>query len=96
MEELSVHMCGMTSIDITKPGNNKANGIRKLLETPGIPIPEMIFVGDACFPGGNDYPAREAGVVSIQIRDPGGTKRVVETVIACLEIQRPGREEVRA
>jgi hypothetical protein len=50
----------------------------------GIAIGEMIFVGDALFPGGNDYPAKQAGVVSIQVRDPNETKRVVETIIACL------------
>ena len=44
----------------------------------------MIFVGDALFPGGNDYPAKEAGVESIQVRDPEETKRVIETIIACL------------
>jgi hypothetical protein len=44
----------------------------------------MMFIGDALFPGGNDYPAKQAGVVSIQVRDPNGTKRVVEAVIACL------------
>ena len=36
----------------------------------GIAIEEMIFVGDALFPGGNDYPAEQAGVVSIRVRDP--------------------------
>ena len=45
----------------------------------------MIFIGDALFPGGNDYPAKEAGVVSIRVRDPDETKRVVEAIIACLE-----------
>jgi hypothetical protein len=45
----------------------------------------MIFVGDALFPGGNDYPAKEAGVVSIRVRDPDETKRVIEAVIACLD-----------
>ena len=44
----------------------------------------MIFVGDALFPGGNDYPAKEAGVLSIQVRDPNESKRVIETIIACL------------
>jgi hypothetical protein len=39
--------------------------------------------GDALFPGGNDYPAKEAGVVSIQVRDPDETKRVIEAIIAC-------------
>jgi hypothetical protein len=44
----------------------------------------MIFIGDALFPGGNDYPAKEAGVVSIQVRDPDESKRVIEAIIACL------------
>ncbi len=50
----------------------------------GIAIDEMIFVGDALFPGGNDYPAEEAGVDSIRVRDPEETKRMIEAIIACL------------
>ena len=42
------------SIDITKPGIDKAYGIKKLYQTPGIAIDEMIFVSDALFEGGND------------------------------------------
>jgi hypothetical protein len=44
----------------------------------------MIFIGDALFPGGNDYPAQQAGVVSISVQGPHETKRVVEAIIACL------------
>ena len=82
--EFSVRLGGTTSIDITKPGIDKAYGIRKLRDTLGIAIDEMIYIGDALFPGGNDYPAKEAGALSIQVRDPDETKRVVETIIACL------------
>jgi phosphomannomutase len=82
--EFSVRMGGATSIDITKHGIDKAYGIRKLRDVLNITIEEMIFIGDALFPGGNDYPAKEAGVVSIRVRDPNETKRVVETIIACL------------
>lgn len=82
--EFSVRLGGTTSVDVTKPGIDKAYGIRKLRDTLGIAIQEMIFVGDALFPGGNDYPAKEAGVVSIQVRDPNESKRVIETIIACL------------
>ena len=57
---------GATSIDVTKPGIDKAYGIRKLRDILDIAIAEMIFVGDAMFPGGNDYPAKQAGVVSIE------------------------------
>jgi HAD superfamily hydrolase (TIGR01484 family) len=81
----SVELGGSTSIDVTRPGIDKAYGIKKLQHTLGIAIEEMIFVGDAIFPGGNDYPAKQAGVASIEVRDPDETKRVIEAVIACLE-----------
>lgn len=82
--EFSVRLGGTTSVDVTKPGIDKAYGIGKLRDTLGIAIPEMIFVGDALFPGGNDYPAEEAGALSIQVKNPHETKRVIETIIACL------------
>ena len=67
--EFSVRLGGSTSIDVTKLGIDKAYGIRKLRDMLGIAIPEMVFIGDAVFPGGNDYPAKEAGVYSIKVRD---------------------------
>jgi phosphomannomutase len=82
--EFSVRLGGATSIDVTKPGIDKAYGIGKLRDVLGIAIEEMIFIGDALFPGGNDYPAEQAGVVSIRVKDPDETKRVVETILACL------------
>ena len=86
--EFSVRLGGTTSVDVTKQGIDKAYGIKKLRDILGVAISEMIFIGDALFPGGNDYPAIEAGVVSIQVRDPSETKRVIEAIIACLESQR--------
>ena len=82
--EFSVRLGGTTSVDITKQGIDKAYGIRKLRDTLGVAIREMIFVGDALFPGGNDYPAKEAGALSIQVKNPHETKRVIETIVACL------------
>jgi phosphomannomutase len=93
--EFSVRLGGATSVDVTKAGIDKAYGIRKLRDILGIAIQEMIFIGDALFPGGNDYPAKEAGVVSIQVRDPEESKRVIEAIVACLHgaQQTPLREE---
>ena len=82
--EFSVRLGGATSIDVTKPGIDKAYGIKKLRETLGIEVNEMIYVGDALFPGGNDYPAKQAGVISIPVRGPDDTKLVIETMIAYL------------
>jgi HAD superfamily hydrolase (TIGR01484 family) len=84
LPEFSVRLGGTTSIDVTRPGIDKAYGIRKLRDVLGIPIDQMLFVGDAIFPGGNDYPALQAGAESIEVRDPDETKRVIEAIIACL------------
>jgi len=81
--EFSVGLGGTTSVDVTRPGIDKAYGIRKLEEVLHIDKPDMLFMGDALFPGGNDYPVKETGVTSIQVRDANETKRVIETIIAC-------------
>lgn len=81
----SVNLGGATSIDVTKPGIDKAYGINKLVEILGITKEEMIFIGDAIFPGGNDYPAKESGVISIPVRDPNQTRLAIEAIIACLD-----------
>jgi hypothetical protein len=85
LPEVSIGMGGSSSIDITRPGVDKAYGIGKLVEVLGIRIEQMMFVGDALFPGGNDYPARRTGVICIQVKGPEESKRVIETVIACMD-----------
>jgi len=84
--EFAVNLGGATSIDVTKKGIDKKYGIHKLRDVLDIKIKQMIFIGDAIFPGGNDYPAKEAGVFSICVSDPQETKRVVEGIIACLDV----------
>jgi hydroxymethylpyrimidine pyrophosphatase-like HAD family hydrolase len=85
LPEFSVHLGGATSIDITQRGIDKGYGVRKLRDLLRIEIYQMIFIGDALFPGGNDFPAKQAGALSIQVRDPHETKRVIETITACQE-----------
>jgi hypothetical protein len=82
--EFSVRMGGATSIDVTKPGIDKAYGIGKLRDILGISMKEMIYIGDALFPGGNDYPAEEAGVVCVPVRGPQETRPFTQAIIACL------------
>jgi phosphomannomutase len=73
-------MAGRTSIDITKGGIDKAHRIRKLRDIFGISLDEMIFVGDALFVGGNDYPVAEAGVNTVAVRGPTETKLVIKAI----------------
>jgi len=83
LPEFSVRLGGSTSIDVTLPGIDKAYGIRKLRDILTIAIERMLYVGDALFPGGNDYPVRETGAACIQVDNPHETRRVIETIIAC-------------
>ena len=59
---LEVRSGGSTSVDITRRGIDKAYGMRKLEEYTGIPLDEMLFVGDRLDPDGNDYPVKAMGV----------------------------------
>ena len=84
LPDFSVRLGGTTSVDVTLPGIDKAYGIGKLRDVLGIPIAQMLYVGDALFPGGNDYPVRGTGATCIQVRDPNESKRVIEAIVACL------------
>ena len=82
--EFSIRMGGATSIDVTKPGIDKAYGIGKLSETLDVSLKEIVYIGDALFPGGNDYPVEQAGVASILVKVPDDTNLVITTILACL------------
>jgi HAD superfamily hydrolase (TIGR01484 family) len=80
---LSINMGGATSIDITKEGVDKAYGLKRLRDESGIPLDAMMFIGDAIFPGGNDYPAKELGLDTVRVRDPQETLSVIAAIVAC-------------
>ncbi|MBN9190378.1 MAG: HAD-IIB family hydrolase [Microbacterium sp.] len=60
--DLEVRSGGSTSVDITHRGIDKAYGMQRLVEQTGIPLDEMLFVGDRLDPDGNDYPVLALGV----------------------------------
>lgn len=82
LPDFSIGLGGSSSIDVTRPGIDKAYGIGKLKEVLGIEIADMLFVGDALFEGGNDYPARRTGVDCIQVAGPSETQKVIEAIVA--------------
>lgn len=82
---LSVNLGGTTSIDVTRAGIDKGYGLRRLSEESGVPLAGMLFLGDAIYPGGNDYPAAELGIDTVRVRDVAETAAVVSAIIACLK-----------
>ncbi|MCL2782453.1 MAG: HAD-IIB family hydrolase [Propionibacteriaceae bacterium] len=75
--DLSVGAGGSTSIDITRRGVDKAYGLQHLSQQTGVPLDDMVFVGDRTEPGGNDYPVVQLGVATIPVTGWRDTMAVV-------------------
>lgn len=78
LPEFEVRTGGLTSVDVTKKGIDKAYGIKQIEKLLSISINQMLFVGDALYPGGNDYAAIEAGVDTFAVSGPEETKKLIE------------------
>ena len=79
--EFDIRVGGATSVDITRKGVNKAYGIMKLSQLLKIPISEIVFVGDALFYGGNDYPARTTGTDCVPVKGPEETAGFIRSFL---------------
>lgn len=65
--EFEVRVGGGTSIDVTKPGIDKAYGMQKLMALLEISKEDILFMGDRLAEGGNDYPVKAMGIDSIEV-----------------------------
>lgn len=81
LPDYSVRVNATTTIDITRKGITKAYGVRRYSEIIGMPISEMLYVGDALFSGGNDEIVKEAGVATEQVSGPEETAAVIERTL---------------
>ena len=81
LPDLEVRAAGFTSIDVTKKGVDKAYGLRQIQKQLKIPIKKMLFVGDAIYPGGNDYAAVRTGVDYVKVKNPDETKKLIRKLL---------------
>lgn len=79
--EIDAVVGGTTSIDILPKGFNKAVGLVQLLKSLDLQKEEIVFIGDAVFPGGNDYSPYEAGIKTIKTAGPEETKQIIQDII---------------
>jgi len=81
LPELEVRAAGFTSIDVTKKGIDKAYGLGQIEKHLHIRIGEMLFIGDAIYPGGNDYAVVRTGVDYIKVEGPEETKKIIRSLL---------------
>lgn len=80
LPEFEVRVGGISSVDITKPGIDKAYGMQKLLTLLSASKDEVLFIGDRLDEGGNDYPVKSMGIDSIAVQKWQDTALVIETL----------------
>lgn len=86
LPEFEIHIGGTTSIDITQKGISKAFAIEKLFETlPSLKKEEILFFGDAIFPGGNDEPVANMGIPSIKVKNSEDTLEKLKEILGNLK-----------
>ncbi len=76
-----VLVAGLTSIDITKRGVDKALAVREFAKHTRLKIKEVVFIGDALYRGGNDETAKKSGVDLVKIKDPRGTAKFINNFL---------------
>jgi phosphomannomutase len=78
--EFDIKAGGSTSIDVTRKGVDKGYGILQMEKHLGINRRDILFVGDALFPGGNDYAVKQLGVKCIETSGPEHTYKIIEDI----------------
>jgi phosphomannomutase len=81
LPEFEVRVGGGTSIDITKPGIDKAYGMQKLMDLLQIGKDDILFMGDMLQPGGNDYPVKEFGIDSLEVSNWQNTVQILQAIV---------------
>ena len=81
LPEFEVHRGGLSTIDVTQKGIDKAYGVRQISRRLKVPIKDMMFVGDALYPGGNDFAAKKTGVQCLQVSGPKDTARIISFLL---------------
>ncbi len=73
---------GASTIDITRKDTNKSYGVRWYAEHLHVSPADMLYVGDALYPGGNDEVVILTGIQTRVVANPTETQSVIDEVLA--------------
>lgn len=79
--DFSAAMGGMTTIDVTKKGINKAYGIRQLCKRLRLEETDVLYIGDELIAGGNDEVVFTTHAQVHPVSAPEDTGRVITSLL---------------
>lgn len=81
LPEFEIRLGGLTSIDVTHHGIDKAYGIRQIMKSLKARKDDLLFVGDALYEGGNDFPVKKEGIEAVAVKGPDETKKLIKLIL---------------
>lgn len=80
-KNLEIKTGGSTSLDVTKKGIDKAYGIEKIKLYLKVENEDILFIGDALYPNGNDEPVKLMGIDCLEVKGPEDTIKIIEKLL---------------
>jgi hydroxymethylpyrimidine pyrophosphatase-like HAD family hydrolase len=82
LADFDILIGGASTIDFTKKNMNKAFGVRWYADRLGVKPEDMLYVGDALYPGGNDEVVILTGIQTRAVSSPLETETVIDELLA--------------
>jgi phosphomannomutase len=82
--EFQVRVGGLTGVDVTKPGIDKAYGMEKLMKAANLEKEDILYMGDRIVEGGNDYAVYKMGIDCVSVRSWEDTAYAIEGIVKAL------------
>ena len=82
LPDFDILIGGASTIDVTRKDTNKSYGVRWYANRLGVDPSEMLYVGDALYPGGNDEVVILTGVQTRAVANPSETEGIVDEILS--------------
>jgi phosphomannomutase len=86
LPKFEVRLGGLTSIDITKKGMDKAFGIQEIMKALSVSKKDIVYIGDSLYEGGNDVAVLRTGIDIIQVSGPEEVKYLIRELLLIKKI----------
>jgi HAD superfamily hydrolase (TIGR01484 family) len=82
LPNFEIRLGGLTSIDVTKKGINKAYGITEIMKLLSVSRKDVVYIGDALYEGGNDYIVKRAKIATVMVKNQEETKDFIRCFLS--------------
>lgn len=87
LPQFEIRLGGLTSIDVTPKGIDKGYAVEQILKTLHAAKDEIVFIGDALYEGGNDFPVLRTGIDTVEVSGPEEVKYFIRSLLTANSLQ---------